>query len=122
MSDYYDRLETRSPDERRADQSKALLAQIERVMAGPDNCLVADGDVRGIEDLARLPVLRKSDLVKWQAEKPPFGGMVVSNVAHIFQSPGPIYEPGGVSHDWWRMGRGLFAAGIRADDIVQNCF
>ncbi len=122
MSDFYDTLETRSADQRRADQSKALLEQIERVMAGPDNCLVADGEVRGIDDLSRLPVLRKSDLVKWQADKPPFGGMVVSNVAHIFQSPGPIYEPGGVSHDWWRMGRGLFAAGIRADDIVQNCF
>ena len=48
--------------------------------------------------------------------------MAVSNVAHIFQSPGPIYEPGGISHDWWRMGRFLHALGIGAGDIVQNCF
>lgn len=114
--DYFDALETRSADEREADQIAALLKQIKRANATPD------GEVRGIEDLVRLPVLRKSDLVKWQAEKPPFGGMSVANVAHIFQSPGPIYEPGGVSHDWWRMGRGLFAAGIREGDIVQNCF
>ncbi len=48
--------------------------------------------------------------------------MSVSNVAHVFQSPGPIYEPGGVSHDWWRMGRFLHAVGIGPGDIVQNCF
>ena len=42
--------------------------------------------------------------------------------AHIFQSPGPIYEPGGVDHDWWRMGRFLHAAGVGPGDVVQNCF
>ncbi|MDZ4135006.1 MAG: phenylacetate--CoA ligase family protein, partial [Paracoccaceae bacterium] len=41
---------------------------------------------------------------------------------HVFQSPGPIYEPGGISHDWWRMGRFLHACGIGPGDIVQNCF
>ncbi|MCL4164370.1 UNVERIFIED_CONTAM: hypothetical protein GTU68_018527 [Idotea baltica] len=48
--------------------------------------------------------------------------MHVSNAAHVFQSPGPIYEPGGVSHDWWRFGRFLNACGIDAADVVQNCF
>ena len=23
-------------------------------------------------------------------------------IEHVFQSPGPIYEPGMTSHDWWR--------------------
>ncbi|MEM1007205.1 MAG: phenylacetate--CoA ligase family protein, partial [Pseudomonadota bacterium] len=41
---------------------------------------------------------------------------------HIFQSPGPIYEPGSTDHDWWRMGRFLHAAGVGPGDIVQNCF
>jgi phenylacetate-CoA ligase len=40
----------------------------------------------------------------------------------VFQSPGPIYEPGGVTSDWFRFGRVLHAVGIGADDIVQNCF
>jgi len=40
----------------------------------------------------------------------------------VFQSPGPIYEPGGNGHDWWRLGRFLHATGIGAGDIVQNCF
>jgi phenylacetate-CoA ligase len=84
---------------------------------------VSDADkLLDLSGLAALPVLRKSDLAKWQSEKPPFGGMPVSNVAHIFQSPGPIYEPGGITHDWWRMGRFLHAAGFGKDDIVQNCF
>jgi phenylacetate-CoA ligase len=48
--------------------------------------------------------------------------MPISNMVHIFQSPGPIYEPGGTSRDWWRMGRFLHALGIGELDIVQNCF
>ncbi len=120
---YYDALETRSDDARQADQTKAMLACVKLAMNTDGSCLVADGEVRGIDDLLRLPVLRKSELLKWQTQKSgPFGGIHTANVSHIFQSPGPIYEPGGVSPDWWRMGRGLFAAGFRSDDIVQNCF
>ncbi|MEM7724185.1 MAG: AMP-binding protein [Pseudomonadota bacterium] len=118
---YFDALETRSADQRAAAQLEALNALLKRVSESDGSCLVS-GRLADLSDLATLPVLRKSDLVAWQAEKPPFGGMAVQNVAHIFQSPGPIYEPGGVSHDWWRMGRFLHAAGIGPDDIVQNCF
>ena len=118
---HYDALETRSADARAAAQLAGLNAQLERVAEAQASCLVA-GPLTDLSQLASLPVLRKSDLVAWQAETPPFGGMSVSNVAHVFQSPGPIYEPGGVSHDWWRMGRFLHAVGIGAGDIVQNCF
>ena len=121
MTKYFDTLETRSLDERHAQQSAALMEQLARATSADGNCLDTSG-VSGIDDLAKLPVLRKSELVKWQAEKPPFGGINTSNVAHIFQSPGPIYEPGGISHDWWRIGRFLHALGIGKGDIVQNCF
>ena len=70
-------------------------------------------------------MLRKSSLGKAQAAQPPFGGYSVkpaAQFAHIFQSPGPIYEPGGIDRDWWRIGRVLHAAGIGPGDIVQNCF
>ena len=118
---HFDALETRSADQRAAEQLAALNAQLAKVAKAQDSCLV-ERPLEDLSELASLPVLRKSDLVAWQAEKPPFGGMAVSNVAHVFQSPGPIYEPGGVSHDWWRMGRFLHAVGIGAGDIVQNCF
>ncbi|MDC1480992.1 phenylacetate--CoA ligase family protein [Ascidiaceihabitans sp.] len=122
MTTFYDDLETRSADQREADQLAALNGQLVRI-AGHGGTSVSDPDkLLDLTGLATLPVLRKSDLAKWQSEKPPFGGMPVSNVAHIFQSPGPIYEPGGITHDWWRMGRFLHAAGFGKDDIVQNCF
>ncbi|SDZ05809.1 phenylacetate-CoA ligase [Jannaschia faecimaris] len=118
---HYDALETRSADERASAQLTTLRAQLARVAATDGDCLPAT-DLSDLADLATLPILRKSQLSEWQAKTPPFGGMHVANVAHVFQSPGPIYEPGGVTHDWWRMGRFLHACGIGADDTVQNCF
>ncbi|MCR9067762.1 MAG: AMP-binding protein [Rhodobacteraceae bacterium] len=113
MTGFYDTLETRSADARAADLLQALNAQL----AACDMAPISD-----LSDLAGLPVFRKSELVEKQAAHPPFGGLPVQNAAHVFQSPGPIYEPGGISHDWWRIGRFLHALGVGPDDIVQNCF
>ena len=110
---FFDALETRSQDARAADQLALLNAVL-----GP----LGSGTLAGLDELPSLPVLRKSDLAARQKAQPPFGGLPVGEFAHVFQSPGPIYEPGGVTHDWWRMGRFLHAAGIGADDVVQNCF
>lgn len=126
---FFDKLETRSADQRAADLAAGLPAQIARAKQAPGfAAFLADVDpasVTSAEALAALPVLRKSDLTKAQGANSPFGGFTVkpaSGFAHIFQSPGPIYEPGEVSHDWWRMGRFLHAAGIGQGDVVQNCF
>ena len=110
---HFDALETRSQDERAADQLAGLNARLAQNGLTP---------VASLEGLAALPVQRKSDLARRQKAQPPFGGLPVANVAHVFQSPGPIYEPGGIGHDWWRMGRFLHACGIGRGDIVQNCF
>ncbi|NNE53139.1 MAG: phenylacetate--CoA ligase family protein [Sulfitobacter sp.] len=122
MSDYYDDLETRSADAREAAQSAALQSILAGVTNAPDDWQAAAAEVRTTADLPKLPVLRKSDLSDWQKARPPFGGIRVSNVNYVFQSPGPIYEPGSLGADWWRMGRFLHAAGIGTTDIVQNCF
>ena len=115
---FYDALETRSADARRAAQTEALTQQLQTLSrAGHDF-----GELTDLDDLAKLPVLRKSELAALHKQSPPFGGLHVLNAAHVFQSPGPIYEPGGVSHDWWRMGRFLHAVGLGQDDVVQNCF
>ncbi|WP_164660876.1 phenylacetate--CoA ligase family protein [Tropicibacter sp. Alg240-R139] len=126
---HFDSLETRSVDERAASLARALPEQIARAQSATGyakSLAGVDADtVRSVEDLVDLPVLRKSELSRAQSESAPFGGFTVkpaSGFAHIFQSPGPIYEPGGVDHDWWRMGRFLHAAGIGQEDIVQNCF
>ncbi len=129
MTGFYDDLETRSADQRASDLARDLPAQIARAQGlnGYADTLadVDAGAITGPAALAALPVLRKSDLGRAQAAHPPFGGFTAnpaSGYAHIFQSPGPIYEPGGIDRDWWRFGRVLHAAGIGAGDIVQNCF
>jgi len=126
---FFDDLETRSPDQRAADLARSLPEQIARAkkLAGYGGSLdgVGAASVKSVSDLAALPVLRKSELGKAQAKNPPFGGFTTkpaSGFAHVFQSPGPIYEPGGANKDWWRFGRVLHAAGIGPGDIVQNCF
>lgn len=110
---FFDSLETRSADARATDQFASLQLQLS------SHGIPA---ISTLDELKSLPVLRKGELSARQKENPPFGGLPVTKPAHVFQSPGPIYEPGGVSHDWWRMGRFLHAVGIGSDDIVQNCF
>ena len=129
MERYFDSLEVRSADERAADLAVALPQQIARAKALPGYAESLKGvdpqAITSVADLKGLPVLRKSELGKSQAANPPFGGFTAkpaSGFAHIFQSPGPIYEPGGIDRDWWRIGRALHAAGIGPGDIVHNCF
>ncbi|QFT91419.1 Phenylacetate-coenzyme A ligase [Roseovarius sp. THAF9] len=129
MSQYFDDLEARKSEDRASAIARALGEQIGRAqgLGGYGDTLagVAPGDIKSVADLARLPVLRKADLGQAQKAAPPFGGLTAgpaSGFAHVFQSPGPIYEPGGAGADWWRMGRFLHACGIGAGDIVQNCF
>lgn len=123
---FFDKLETRSADQRAADLSPVLAAQIAHAKELPGYARalanVDAASINSIEALAGLPLLRKSDLGKAQAAMPPFGGFVSGTVEHVFQSPGPIYEPGRTSDDWWRVGRFMHAAGVGPDDVVQNCF
>jgi phenylacetate-CoA ligase len=75
--------------------------------------------------LARLPVLRKSDLPALHKATPPFGGFVgkpPGSFARLFTSPGPIFEPQSAHNDPWRGARALFAAGFRPHDVVLNTF
>ena len=75
--------------------------------------------------LATLPVTRKSDLGALQKAQPPLGGLNTTRIeqlAKLYMSPGPLYEPEGRSANWWRTARGLYAAGFRAGDRVLNTF
>jgi phenylacetate-CoA ligase len=125
----YDARESRSAEARAADLARDLPAQIARAMAAPGMAAHLTGvDPAAVTDraaLARLPVLRKAGLGEAQKAAAPFGGFTARGVAemdHVFQSPGPIYEPGSRARDWWRLGRFLHACGIGRGDVVQNCF
>ncbi|MDV7143355.1 phenylacetate--CoA ligase family protein [Tropicimonas sp. TH_r6] len=129
MTKPYDKLERRSADARTTARAEALPQQIAAAKALPGYAnSLAEIDPATITDtagLTALPVLRKSELGAKQSVDEPFGGFTTRpahGFAHVFQSPGPLYEPGMISADWWRMGRFLHAAGIGKNDIVQNCF
>jgi phenylacetate-CoA ligase len=128
--EHFDKLEVRSPKAREAALMAALpnqIAHAKKRALGFAKILaeVEPSKVKTRAALARLPVTRKSDLVAWQKELPPLGGLnatPVAKLAKLFVSPGPIFEPEGRGRDWWRTARGLFAGGFRAGDLVTNTF
>ncbi len=90
-----------------------------------DEAGVKPEDIRGVADLWRIPIRPKDTLPELQAQNPPFGGMVtapVTQLRRVFMSPGPIFDPQGNVDDYWRWAPGLWAAGFREHDIVQNTF
>jgi phenylacetate-CoA ligase len=126
---HYDALETRDPEEREREQFAELTEIIGRALRAPGWARQLSGiDAAAITDraaLARLPLLRKSELVALQKMHPPFGGFNIvppGQFRRLLMSPGPIFEPEGRGKDGWGAARALFAAGFRAGDIVHNAF
>ena len=82
-------------------------------------------DFRSLDDLARLPVIKKSEMPDLQKADPPFGGFCtepLSRIRKIFVSPGPIFEPMGPEVSAWHAETCLYAGGFRAGDVVLNTF
>ncbi len=144
-AEFYDTLEHRDPAAREAALMAALPRQVAHARQHTEafGALLSDVDperVRSRAELARLPVTRKSELLARQqavradgsrALFEPFGGFSTigwrglrrdSGARRVFQSPGTIYEPEGRGRDYWRLGRALHAAGLRAGDLVHNSF
>jgi len=137
---HFDALETRSPQEREAALLPALRAQIAHARArapaiGELLGGVDPAEIDSLQALARLPVLRKHELLERQKQRHAhdvFGGFSAigwgasrpagQRALRVFASPGPIHEPDGARPDYWRMGRSLYAAGFRAGDLVHNAF
>src|SRR5436853_7839388 len=121
-------LEPRGPAPREQGLSTRRPAKIARARSAPGWAKHLGGiDAKSVTSraaLAKLPVLRKSALLGLQKETPPFGGFNVTppgKAKRLFMSPGPIFEPEGHTGDY-NGARALFATGIRAGDIVHNCF
>jgi phenylacetate-CoA ligase len=129
MSQHFDELETREPAVREKDLFARLSAAVAHAMSAPGWARhLAGVDPKSVTSraaLARLPVLRKSSLIGLQKDDPPFGGFNATppgKAKRLFMSPGPIFEPEGHGHDGGGAARALFAAGMRAGDVVHNCF
>lgn len=129
MGDHYDNLETRNPALRESEQFAVLHGAIAHAMTAPGWAAHLKGvDPKSVTSraaLAKLPVLRKSDIVDLQKASPPFGGLNVTppgKAKRLLMSPGPIYEPEGYEAANWGAARACYAAGFRAGDIVHNSF
>ncbi len=130
MTDYYDDRETQAPQSRESalfDRLKKHLA--DAVNRAPGLSAWLEGHdlstIQSRQALAKLPVLRKSDLMELQAANPPFGGFVDMTALagnRVFVSPGPIFEPQGAGADPWNAARAFHAAGIRPGNMVHNAF
>lgn len=82
-------------------------------------------DLARVEDLARLPVIKKHEMPDLQKADPPFGGFCtipLSKVRRIFASPGPILEPMGPELSEWHGETCLYAGGFRPGDVVLDTF
>ncbi len=128
--DFYDSLETRDPEQREEELFEALVRQL---ASAKENTSYYAESLRDVdpsavtsrEALAALPVIRKSDLGTLQGTTPPFGGLAAtptSDLARVFASPGPIFEPEAHREDYWRIARAMYAAGFRRGDLVHNTF
>jgi phenylacetate-CoA ligase len=144
MSAHFDTLETRPHATREAALMAALpqhIAHAQQHSAAYAGLLagIDAASINSREALARLPVVRKHELLDRQkagraaglVQRDPFGGFATvgwsglvrsSGAKRVYQSPGPIYEPEGHATNYWRAGRALAAAGFEAGDLVHNCF
>ena len=99
---HYDALESRDPAARERELFTRLPEAIARAMTAAGWAR----QLKGVEPksigsraaLAKLPLLRKSDLLSLQKDSPPFGGFNVTppgKAKRLHMSPGPIFEPEG---------------------------
>jgi phenylacetate-CoA ligase len=134
MNEHYDPFETLEPRAREAQLLAALPTQVAHAQtASPAFAKLLAGvnakSVNSREALAKLPVIRKHELLELQKASratDPFGGFSTlvrgPQMPRIYASPGPIYEPEGAVRDYWRCARALYAAGFRSGDLVHNSF
>lgn len=126
---HFDTLENCDSSQRQANLFSRLPDALRHAMQAPAYATHLKGvnpaAVVNRAALAKLPILRKSELPALHKAKPPFGGFVNSppgSFGRLFTSPGPIYEPESKHVDPWRGARALYAAGFRAGDVVLNTF
>jgi phenylacetate-CoA ligase len=127
---FFDKAETRDQTRRERENFATLrdLLSVARTKAPALKKQLKGIEIETLTDraaLARIPVLRKSDLISLQKAEPPFAGLISvapSALKRLFMSPGPIFDPESHAPDNWGAGRAFHAAGFGKGDIVLNTF
>jgi len=136
MKTHMDALETRDPAARESALLAALPGQIAHAQKNAPAFAeilkdINAADITSRNALAKLPVIRKYELLEKQkasraAGSSVFGGFSAvsygQQMPRVFSSPGPLYEPEGSRPDYWRMARAIAAAGFQSGELIHNCF
>jgi phenylacetate-CoA ligase len=136
MNTHMDALEMRDPAVREAALLTALPGQIAHAQKNAPAFAeilkdIHAADITSRAALAKLPVIRKYELLEKQKASRAAGGNVFggfsavsygSKMPRVFSSPGPLYEPEGSRADYWRMARAIAAAGFQSGELIHNCF
>ena len=136
MKTHMDALEARDPAAREAALLAALPGQIAHAQQNAPAFAeilkdVNAADITSRNALAKLPVIRKYELLEKQKAARAVGGSVFGGFSavrygqqmpRVFSSPGPLYEPEGSHPDYWRMARAIAAAGFESGELIHNCF
>lgn len=136
MKTHMDALETRDPAAREAALLAALPARVSHAQKNAPAFAdilrdVNAADITSRAALAKLPVIRKYELLEKQKASRAAGGNVFggfsavsygAKMPRVFSSPGPLYEPEGSRADYWRMARAIAAAGFQSGELIHNCF
>jgi len=129
-------LETRDPAARESALLAALPGQIAHAQKNAPAFAeilkdIKAADITSRNALAKLPVIRKYELLEKQKASRAAGGSVFGGFSavsygqqmpRVFSSPGPLYEPEGSRPDYWRMARAIAAAGFQSGELIHNCF
>jgi phenylacetate-CoA ligase len=128
-----------SRDALRALQNERFLRQIERAWGVPfyqrhwAKAGIRQGDIRGLDDLARLPAFSVHDMRESIARKPPWGDLIGIDPEHdeplplVFQTSGGttglprvmMYAPQDREIMNINTGRRMYMQGVRPFDLVQ---
>ncbi|MDX1417393.1 MAG: AMP-binding protein [Candidatus Promineifilaceae bacterium] len=118
-------MNTKSIDDKVVEAVRLAYENAPAVKQRLDEAGITPDDIQGIADLVKIPIQTKDEMVLMQQADPPFGGLLsvpLSEVSHIFFSPGPLYEPGPTADDpaWEMAVLSLQRGGFEADDIILN--
>ena len=130
---FHDPREAMAPEERRtlADEKVRWIVDhayrnAPAVRAKMDAAGVSPGEVRSVEDLAKIPITSKEDLIRLQQESPPFGGFATvapNRLSTLCMSPGPTYNSPGADASYLdRVAQAFYGCGLRPGDVLVNTF
>ncbi|MFH1481083.1 MAG: hypothetical protein ABIG67_07430 [Pseudomonadota bacterium] len=90
-----------------------------------DSYGINPGDIKGLDDLERLPVIRMDDLLERQKKEPPFGGFETidrDGIGRIYINQGLIYQPGEWEYQDMSWAEALCGVGFKPGDRILNTF